>query len=322
MNKTYILAVILSLGTISFGQETGRIVFYNVENLFDTLDHPKKNDNEFLPEAKRNWSSDRYWRKIERINSVFDSLCRPEIIGLCEIENRQVVQDLVDGGFMKGKWNVVHHESLDQRGIDNAIVYNKNSFTEIDNGILRFDMPPPNSPSRDIVWAKFLTHSNDTFFVMVNHWPSRRGGAEASEPKRMVASNAAVKFIDSLKTHTPKSGIVFMGDLNDYPENKAPSQISERLTPMITEKSGKFGGTHNYRGHWGVLDHILVSKNLLKGKSMRILKKSGEIHSNDFLLTTYKGNIVPKRNYGGLKYLDGYSDHLPVSIRFRMKNKN
>lgn len=319
MKKAYIVAIILSIATIGFGQETGRIAFYNIENLFDTLDHPTKNDNEFLPEAKRKWNSERYWRKIERINSVFDSLCRPDIIGLCEIENQQVVQDIVDNGFMKGYWKVVHEESLDQRGIDNAIIYRTDHFAELDRGIIRFDMPEPNSPSRDIVWVKLLNTFADTVFVMVNHWPSRRGGAAESEPKRMIASNAAAAFIDSIKVTSPESGIIFMGDLNDHPEDKAPSQISERLTPMITAKSGEFEGTHNYRGEWGILDHILVSKNLLKSKNMQILKKSGRIHSNDFLLTTYKGNIVPKRNYGGLKYLDGYSDHLPVSVDFRIK---
>ena len=136
-----------------------------------------------------------------------------------------------------------------------------------------------------------------------------------SEPNRIKASAHACEFIDSLMAASPKTKIVFMGDLNDYPDNLAPKLIAERLQPMVDQSSGKFGGSYNYRGEWDVLDHILVSKNFFKGKSIRIVKKSGRICSNDFLLTEYKDQIVPKRNYAGTKYLEGYSDHLPVLVK-------
>ena len=297
--------------------QTRTIAFYNVENLFDTLDHPVKNDNEFLPDGSYEWTSERYHAKLKRLNQVIDSLQVPMILGLCEIENKQVVLDLVAAGSMKSTHDIVHFESLDQRGIDNAIVYDKTVLTLEESGIIRFDMPEPSSPSRDIVWAKF-SRGKDTILTMVNHWPSRRGGQVESEPKRMVAAIAASEFVDSVLNQNKKTNLIFLGDLNDYPDNKTTQMVSESLKPMIVEKSGKYGGSHNYRGEWHILDHMMVSKAFLKKKT-KVKKKTAQIYTPEFLLTTYKGNIVPKRNYGGRKYLGGYSDHMPIVIEVKMK---
>lgn len=294
-----------------------RIIFYNVENLFDTQDDPKKNDNEFLPTADREWNQKRYDKKIQRINAVLDSIGDPLIAGFCEVENKKVVEDVVNGGNLKNTHSIVHFESLDQRGIDNALIYDSTLLELKDSGFLRFKMPEPHSPSRDIIWAKF-TMGEDSIMAIVNHWPSRRGGQVESEPKRLVAAASATEFLDSVQTANKYMKIVFMGDLNDYPDNRCPQMIKERLVPMISEKSNEFGGTHCYRGEWHVLDHIFVSKNFLKKGSIRIQKKSGIIHSDKFLLDVYKGNTVPFRTYGGRKYLDGYSDHLPVSVKVKL----
>lgn len=304
---------------VSHAQDNqSHVLFYNVENLFDTLDTPNKNDSEFLPDARRNWNSDKYNEKLAHINQVITDMEKPAIIGLCEIENKAVVEDIVSSGNLAGTHTVVHHESLDMRGIDNAIIYDSTKLNLLEDGIVRFDMPEGNTPSRDIVWAKFERNGSHVY-VMVNHWPSRRGGQLISEPKRLVAANAASEFIDSLQAADKNVQIVFMGDLNDYPEDRAPQMISERLKPQISAKSGEYGGTHNYRGEWNVLDHILVSKSALKKKgALRVSKKSGEIHSFEYLMTTYKERIVPFRTYGGGKYLGGYSDHLPVSVKITL----
>ncbi|MFM7638006.1 MAG: hypothetical protein ACKO5W_09080, partial [Crocinitomicaceae bacterium] len=120
-------------------------------------------------------------------------------------------------------------------------------------------------------------------------------------------------FIDSLLSANKSSKIVFMGDLNDYPEDKAPQQISLRLFPQITEKSGSFGGTHQYKGEWDVLDHIFISNGMKNGK-LKIIENSGKINEFPYLIEVFKGNKQPFRTYAGTKYLGGYSDHLPVSI--------
>ncbi|MCO4814075.1 MAG: hypothetical protein KC454_05145 [Flavobacteriales bacterium] len=318
MNKLLIIISFIGILGNANAQETRSIAFYNVENLFDTLDTPNKQDTEYLPSAKKHWNTYRYNEKLKHINKVVENLNSPIILGLCEIENRAVVQDIINSGKMKGQYAVVHYESLDLRGIDNAIIYDSSVLSVQSSGILRFDMPEGHTPSRDIVWAKF-TQGTDEIIAMVNHWPSRRGGQMKSEPKRLVAAVAAKAFVDSMQLANPKVKIVFMGDLNDYPDNMAPKMISNSLKPMITQKSGEYGGTHSYRGEWNVLDHIMISKGFSKGKGITVKKKSGEIHNFDFLMTTYKGNILPFRTYGGGKYLAGYSDHLPVSICVTIK---
>jgi predicted extracellular nuclease len=315
LNKitSYFFLAFIGISTVACSQTKRSIAFYNVENLFDTQDDPKIDDAEFLPSAEREWNNERYNEKLKHINEVFELFNSPLIIGVCEIENEQVVRDIVNYGKLKANYGVVHYESLDERGIDVALIYDSSSMKLIQSGIVRYNMPEGDRPSRDIVWGKFL-FGKDTILGMVNHWPSRSGGEEASEPKRMIAATAAREFIDSIQKASPKTMIAFMGDLNDYPTNNSAKLIAEVLTPMITKESGEYKGSYNYRGEWDVLDHIMVSANFLSGKKVKAIKDSGKIYSNSFLLEIYKGDTVPFRTYGGKKYLGGYSDHLPVSI--------
>jgi len=313
--KLIILSFILFMLSINHisGQEFS-IAFYNVENLFDTTKSKNKNDNEFLPNSYKKWNKKKYEEKIKKINTVIRSIKNPIIIGLCEIENKSVVEDIVNKGILKETHEVIHYESSDNRGIDNAIIYDKTKFKLIKSGIIRIELPRKHPPTRDIIWAK-LNHLEDTIIIMVNHWPSRYGGIKESEPKRLAAAYSAKTFIDSIMKLNPKSKILFMGDLNDYPKNISTKIISRSLKTMIKKSSGKYKGTHNYKGKWNILDHIFVSKSLLKRKGIHAKKGSGIIHSNKFLLSTYKGQVVPFRTYGGKKYLNGYSDHLPVSVK-------
>lgn len=295
------------------------IGFYNVENLFDTLDTPDKNDSEFLPDGKNEWNSKKYFEKIQHINQVIQSMDEPLIMGFCEIENKTVVEDIVKYGSLKGRYDVVHFESNDQRGIDNALIYDSSHLSLTASGFLRFDIPDGGRPTRDIIWAK-LTFKKDTFLIMVNHWPSRSGGQEQSEPKRIAAAQSAKAFIDSVLIASPEIHLVLMGDLNDYPENKAPSLIAESLRPMIFSTSGEYGGTHSYRGEWGVLDHIMINTSSLKPGNIQFIEGSGLIISEDYMKSTYKGDTVPFRTYGGGNYLGGYSDHFPVRVEINLKN--
>lgn len=296
-----------------------KVGFYNVENLFDTLDTPNKNDEDFLPSGKYNWKSERYNEKISHINKVIGEIGSPSILGFCEVENAIVVRDIINHGALKSNYGLVHAESLDKRGIDNAMIYDSTLFQLEDKGIIRIDMPDTSYKTRDILWAK-LSYKKDTILCMINHWPSRRGGQEASEPKRMLAAQAARKYIDSIQEVNSDIIILFMGDLNDYPNNNAPKLIAEKLSPMISEESGEFGGTHSYRNEWGVLDHIMISNNLFDNETIKVIDESGKITSAEWMKETYKGNIVPFRTYGGTKYLGGYSDHFPVTISLILKN--
>ena len=170
MKRPIYLLIFLAVSISACAQkENQSIIFYNVENLFDTLDTKDKIDEEFLPNGKREWNTSRYNEKLAHINQVLGEFQAPLAIGLCEIENEQVVRDIINYGDLKGKYGIVHFESLDARGIDNAIIYDSTQLTILRKGILRFDMPEGSSPSRDIVWALFR-NGLATFYVMVNHF--------------------------------------------------------------------------------------------------------------------------------------------------------
>lgn len=314
MKITLSLLITFSLFFLSFSQKERSVAFYNVENLFDTIDGVN-DDAEFLPAGKNNWTSKRYEEKIQHINQVIQALQYPVIMGFCEVENQQVMQDVLTFNKRLKKYGIVHYDSPDARGIDVGMVYDQKTLKVVSSGKLRFVLPgQTEATTRDIVWAKFRT-KKDTIFCMVNHWPSRRSGQDESEPLRLKAAETARVFIDSVLQAQPATKIVLMGDLNDHPSDKAPKKIAERMVPMIDKSSGIYGGTHNYKDEWDVLDHLMVSNGLLTSSSMKVISGSGKIHSFDFLITEYKGKMVPFRTYAGTKYLGGYSDHLPVSIR-------
>ena len=308
--------IFLLIGFTVFSQTERSIIFYNVENLFDTIDDPKKDDSEFLPASANKWNSEKYFEKLNHINKVIDSINTPPlIIGLVEIENATVVRDIVKhSAKMKNSYGVVHYDSPDERGIDVAMIYDSSTLKLIESGFIRYSLPDTAySHTRDIVWAKYKK-GKEIIYAMVNHWPSRRSGEKESEGNRIIAATAARKFIDSLMLKDPNVKIVFMGDLNDHPEDKAPKIIYEKLTQMIYPKSGYFGGSYCYKNQWEVLDHVMVSPAFITKKKIKVLKDSGKIYSFDFLITEYKGAKVPFRTYGSKEYLAGYSDHLPVSI--------
>ena len=294
-----------------FGQKVERVAFYNVENFFDTIDGPN-DDSEFLPASASNWNSPKYKTKISHIQQVIKELGFPIVMGFCEVENKNVLQDLTKHKKFK-KYKISHIDSQDPRGIDVGLIYNSSKIKLIKNGILRYTLPGEEKPnSRDILWNKFIL-KKDTLFILVNHWPSRRSGTLESEPKRVCAAENAKTFIDSIMNKNKNAKIIFLGDLNDTPEDKAPSIISQVLIPQIAPQSGSFGGTHLYKGKWDILDHIMVSSGMMNSKIHTILN-SGKIQEFPFLIEEYKGNKQPFRTYVGSKYLGGYSDHLPVSI--------
>jgi predicted extracellular nuclease len=315
--KPLLLITILffTLGCAISQKKTESIAFYNVENLFDVEDGPN-DDSEFLPDGKNKWTQERYEEKLSHIRKVLGDLKYPMLVGFCEIENEAVLKALISGDQNFSNYGTVHHESHDARGIDVGFIYNKQLLTAVSSGKIRFTLPGDTEPkSRDIVWGKFVS-KKDTLFAMVNHWPSRR--TDDSEPKRIKAAESARLFIDSILKVNPKAKIVFMGDLNDHPSDKAPQLISAKLNPMISKASGEFGGTHQYNKEWDVLDHMMVSPGFQKGK-MKVVPNSGKIHSFPYLIEEYKGNKQPFRTYVGAKYLGGYSDHLPVSIQVKLK---
>lgn len=296
----------------SFAQKNSySIAFYNVENLYDTIDQ-SHDDNAFLPTGKLNWNSNRYWGKIKNLNQVFDSIGELALIGLAEVENRKVVEDLFQYSPTRKDFDIIHFESDDPRGIDVAMAYNPQLLTKEAVGYFQ-----PYAKTRGLLWSKF-SYKKDTLLAIVAHFPSRLGGVKKTEGKRLDMTAAVLNFVDSVQKNSPEITILFMGDLNDGPENTSVQQLSLTLTPMISPTNGWYHGTYNYKGKWDQLDHLFVSENAFKGK-IRFQKGFGLIHSNPFLVEKRNKTKQPKRGYEGTTYIGGYSDHLPISVKMSFK---
>lgn len=303
--------------------------FYNVENLFDTIDDPRKNDNAFLPDSKKAWNTYRYFEKIDRLAEVIERMNEWGnliFIGFCEVENHAVLQDLSwSSRISKSKYSIIHRSSPDSRGIDVAAFYDARRFELLDTLFIRVsDHDDENFKTRDIVYVKGVIEA-DTLNIFLNHWPSRYGGQERSEPKRIVAAEVLRHAVDSLKSLNPKSKILVMGDFNDYPFNKSirnhllavhPDSLNQEqeLINLAYPLSTEGLGTYFYKGEWGMLDQVMVSRALYPQT------KGGEMHifNPDFITHERRdGEKVPSRSYLGNKYAGGYSDHFPIFIELK-----
>ena len=304
------------------------VLSYNVENLFDTVDDPKVPDEEFLPESEKKWTNERYQKKLDdlaKVISEVNALETPEIVGLIEVENRSVLEDLIrTGAFKDQPYAIIHEESPDYRGIDVALIYRKDAFTEIMHEILPVVFPDDTAfKTRDILYVSGKVR-NKTVHVFVNHWPSRIGGDAKTEPKRVLAASVLKRKVDQLLALDPKAHIIIMGDMNDEPVNKSLQQIlgaqspdsGEKLVNLMFPDDVAGLGTYFYSGNWNMLDNLVVSGEMITGKNVRIENQKGDIYSSPWMIFTNKnGAQTPNRTYVGPKYVGGVSDHFPVYFK-------
>ena len=303
------------------------VVSYNVENLFDTVDDPKVPDEEFLPESVKKWDIEKYQKKLNDIAQVISEVNlkeMPEVVGLVEIENQQVLEDLVKTGKLGGQYAIIHEESPDYRGIDAALIYRKDAFQEISHEVLPVNFPDdPEFKTRDILHVTGKMR-NKIVHLFVNHWPSRIGGDDKTEPKRVLAASVLKKKVDEILASDPKARIIIMGDMNDEPANKSLKETLGADSPnsgaplvnlmMPDDMAGK--GTYFYSGNWNMLDNLVVSESVLKGNRMQVDGQKGNIYSADWMIFTNKtGDKTPNRSYVGDKYVGGVSDHFPVYFK-------
>ncbi len=310
-------------------------MFYNVENFFDTVDDPNKNDNDFLPEGKKHWTYSRMEEKRNSIAKVVTAVGEGTpvaIVGMCEVENDYVLTSLVKYSPIKNlKYKFIHYDSPDSRGIDVAMLYDENQFHPINHKPISVKYTKGKT-TRDILYVSGETNFKDTLHVFVCHAPSRIGGKEKSEHRRMQVMSLVRQHCDSILSLQPRANIVIMGDFNDSPEDKS-LRVALGALPLETPYKDEnlynmfyqfmrnpFFGTHKYQSEWSVLDQIIVSGNLLN--SGRLKPESAYIFKAEFLLEVDKRNmnLKPKRTYSGLRYNAGYSDHLPVIIKFLIPN--
>lgn len=313
-----------------------RVMSYNVENLFDTIDNPDKNDNDFLPTGNRHWTRGRYYHKLQQIAKVISAAgewSTPALVGLCEVENDSVLIHLLNRTPLKMQhYDYCMTHGSDTRGINTALLYQRDKF-----GYIGHQEHPvvftrkQHKHTRNIlhVWGKVLTL--DTLDVFVCHLPSRYGGEKESEADRFDAARTLRNICDSLMQIRMTPQLLIMGDFNDTPENSSITHILSAL-PVCTAPDRyslynlfadrhmlNFPGTHKYQGEWSQLDQIIVSGNLIRKESrMHVIPGSYRIFTPGFLFTkdkTWHGKR-PARSYYGFKYEGGYSDHLPLITDF------
>jgi len=317
-----------------YGQHTGplRFAFYNVENLFDVEDDSLTLDEAFTPEGENGWSTKRYHEKIDNIAKTLTALGEwelPALLGLCEVENRDVLYDLTTHRLLQGAgYEIIHQNSPDRRGIDVGLLYKPEFFTPVKSMWIPIKSEThPELLTRDILYVKGLLFQEDTIHIFINHWPSRWGGVEASMPKRLAVANILRAFTDSIINADVKPNILIAGDLNDNPDDSAvykvlgarnryvgnSSELYNLMFPLyLNEKKGSL----KYKADWEVYDQIIVSGSLLDNTGLMVKNGKAVIFSAEFLLKEderYLG-MKPYRTYAGPSYLGGFSDHLPVYI--------
>lgn len=337
--KKFSLIFLGLLALNSFAQNDKKIypiAFYNVENLFDTKRDFNIQDEDFTPSGRNSWTEDKYEKKLKNLAYVINLLGKEKaphgavIVGVAEIENKKVLEDLVNtGSLAERKYQIVHKDSPDARGIDVGLIYNPTFFKVISHKIYPFTLPGTNdTKTRDILVVNGLL-DGEPLNVLVNHWPSRRGDNSAYLRDR--AAEICKHISDSIYNANPNAGIVIMGDMNDDPKDKSTRVVlNARKNQQDVRRGGLYNtmwnihesgiGTLCYKDRWNLFDQIIISQNLLSRGSSKLNFQKAEVFNKDFLFQQsgkFKG--YPLRTFSGSTFLNGYSDHFPTLIYLTLK---
>lgn len=308
------------------------VAFYNLENLFDTRHDEGKKDYEYLPDGRNKWDDEKYQAKLKNMSTVLSMLATdklpegPAVIGMAEVENNRVLQDLLKQPALADRgYEMIHYEGPDERGVDCAFFYNPKIYTPTSSRLVPYRlMQPTDRPTRGFLVIDGKLAGERVAFI-INHWPSRG----AAFPYREHAGEQVRALKDSLQSLDRKIKIVIMGDMNDDPMDKSMAEaLGARQKKEYVEKRGLFNpwwdtleggnGTLKYRGKWNLFDQIVFTENFLKKRTRKLSYSSHEIFRRDFMIQQegkYKG--YPKRTHAGGKWMNGYSDHLPTIVYFQ-----
>lgn len=344
MKKFILLSFLALLGLVSVSaqESQGRkykvygVAFYNLENLFDTINNNGKYDLEFSPQGARRWDGRKYWSKINNLARAIASMktattpMGPAVIGVSEIENRSVLEDLVaDPQISKWSLEIVHHDSPDRRGVDVGLLYNPRFFTVegVTNHRLRIE-GYESFRTRDQMCVVGRM-AGERLAVIVNHWPSRLGGQEQSSYLREAAAALSKSIADSLWRVDPSMSVIVMGDLNDDPQDKSCAKVlGGKKNAADADTHGFYNpwwkvldsgvGTLAYKSAWNLFDQIVISGNLANAPTGKLQYWKCEVLNRDFLKDK-NGNRqgYPLRTFSAGVHLDGYSDHFPTEIFLR-----
>jgi hypothetical protein len=313
------------------GPDYYSIVFYNVENLFDTIDEPDKNDERYLPGSELNWDTEKYRHKLNQLSKVLssiDTVSLPTIIGLSEVENRLVLEDLIEmPALKKGDYKIIHHEGPDERGIDMAMLYRHDYFQPDDIRFIPVNFPfDPDEKTREILYVKGRI-MDQALHVYFNHWTSRWGGHLETNPNREYTARLLREHVDSILQTEPNADILIMGDLNDNPTDTSVYMILQafpltmdvhgnELYNLMLDKFAQGQGTLFWKD-WDMFDQIIVNGNFLKKID---LENNELIFKRDWMLYERRDGIrVPNRTAGS-SYYGGFSDHLPIYLKIWKNN--
>ena len=353
MKKIAFISAILLLAACSLGEKTsqnktqmtetknqelkssvGKVFgFYNVENLFDTIDDQYTIDEQFLPNSEKKWNTQKYFDKLNKLAKVITAMDKdlPVFMGFAEIENKAVILDLISNtNLTEGNYGVVHYESPDKRGIDLGFMYRKDYFAVTHSENIEVSLEDnPDFATRDILYIQGELKEKDEVHVFLNHWSSRRAGQQESEHKRIKAATVLRAKVDEILAKDAEAKIIIMGDFNDYPTNKSVYEVLQAKGTPAFQNKDLFNmayklevadkGTYNYRGDWGMLDQLIISKGLYNPKKgVEVSYDQCKILEKAWMLYTDKkyGDKKPSKTYGGPNYYGGYSDHLPIYSRF------
>ena len=342
MNKhfAFILALLaFCLGSSNLNAQekqaykVGLVGFYNLENLFDTIDDPLKLDEEFLPQGANQWNTEKYLTKLHTMAYAISTIgtdWSPDgvaVLGMSEMENRQVLEDLVAQPELADRhYQVVHYDSPDRRGVDVGLIYNPKYFKLISSKSYRTVVPnDPEFITRDQLLVSGLFDGEMMHFIVM-HWPSRFGGEKRSLPGRVAAAELCRHIADSIMREDQNAKIIMMGDFNDYPDNKSITKYLRASGDMHDLRDGEFYnpmyelhkkgyGTNYYRDVPGVLDQTILTPGLLPTDYSTYQFKNAKVHNKEFLKQhggRYNG--YPFRTFGAGVWMGGYSDHFPVYV--------
>ncbi len=335
-----LICLLVLISTSLYGQKSKTytlrtIAFYNCENLFDTVNDSLTFDDDRTPEGRYHWTEERYRQKVENLSKVISKIgaatskTSPDIVGLCEVENLDVLEDLVQHPNLREKdYGIIHFDSPDARGIDVALLYKKASFIPSSfksHRLLLFDEMSERKYTRDQLVVGGTMDRENIYFI-VNHWPSRRGGAAKSQPLRVRAALLNKRIIDSIQELDLDAKIIAMGDLNDDPIDDSLKKIlktkgkirqldSMSLYNPMEAMFKKGVGSLAYRDKWNLFDQMFFTTNLVtENRTVLSFWKAG-IFAPSFIRTDkgrFKG--YPLRTYSGGTYTAGYSDHFPAYL--------
>jgi len=312
------------------------VVSYNVENLFDTINSPEFDDDEFTPSGSKEWTYERYEEKLDDLADVIRSLPGkelPALIGLAEVENQGVLEDLLKARRLRREnYQIVHEDGKDPRGIECALIYQPELFSYQSHEYVPVeDLKDPDYIHRGILHVKGQGPDGSNLHIFMNHWKSRSGGMKETERKRMYAAITLRKQLDMLLARESDFKVIIMGDFNDEPTNntltKGLSASNKRKNIGMGEYYNLFydlhnignQGTYNYQGTWNMLDQIIVSYNLLnQEKGLSTGYEGGKIHQEEDMMFESEryGILLPSATFGGPQYYGGPSDHLPIYVEF------